>query len=48
MVLLYENFFNDQRAAFVPMANVLIYASNYFSEIKNAPKPKINYSFLQL
>ena len=46
MVLLYENFFNDQRAALVPMANVLGYASNYFSEIKNAPKSKINYAFM--
>jgi len=46
MVLLYENFFNDQRSAFVPMANVLIYAGNYFSEIKHAPKSRINYAFI--
>lgn len=46
MILLYENFFNDQRSAFVPMANVLIYAGNYYSEIKNAPKSKINYFFM--
>ena len=46
MVLLYENFFNDQRSAFVPMANLLIYAGDYFSEIKNAPKSRINYAFV--
>lgn len=46
MVFLYENFFNDQRAAFVPMANVFIYASYYFSEKKNAPRSKINYAFM--
>jgi hypothetical protein len=46
MVLLYENFFNDQRAAIVPMANVFIYAGDYFSEIKNAPRSKINYAFM--
>jgi hypothetical protein len=48
MVLLYENFFNDQRAGFVPMAKVLGYANSYFSDMKNIPKPKINHSFLQL
>lgn len=46
MVLLYENFFNDQRAAIVPMANVLLYANNYYSEIKNAPKSKIDYAII--
>jgi len=47
MVLLYEKFFNDQRAAFVPMANVLIYASNYLSDIKYTPKSRINFAFLK-
>jgi hypothetical protein len=42
MIALYENVFDDQESAFIPMANMLINGEYYFSN-KNPRKSKISY-----